>query len=110
MPSERGKYAPAEPEGRDMSEAFDDGAGPPDDQATPSEPHGRAALLLVESLIHGLIGRSALSVGEAIEIIEIAADIEREISLDPTLATLPALPHAMLLPPLAHSLRFDLKN
>lgn len=93
-----------------MPEAFDDGAGAPDALATPTEPHGRAALLLVESLIHGLIGRSALSVGEAIEIIEIAADVERELALDPTLATLPASPHSTLLSPLAHSLRFDLKN
>lgn len=42
--------------------------------------HGQAALLLVESLIHGLIARSVLSVAEAIEIIETAADVELELA------------------------------
>lgn len=37
-----------------------------------------AALLLVESLIHGLIARSILSIQEAIDIVEIAADVERQ--------------------------------
>lgn len=43
--------------------------------------HGQAALLLVESLIHGLIARSALTVEEAIEIIEIAAEVKRDVGV-----------------------------
>ena len=44
------------------------------------EAHGEAALLLVESLIHGLVARSALSIGEAIDIVQIAIDAQVEIS------------------------------
>jgi hypothetical protein len=40
--------------------------------------HGEAALLLVESLVHGLIYRSVISVAEAFEIINTAADVKRE--------------------------------
>jgi len=42
------------------------------------EPHGQAALLLVESLIHGLIARSSLTVEQAVEIVEIAADVQQD--------------------------------
>lgn len=45
---------------------------------TGPEPYGQAALLLVESLIHGLIARSALTVEQAIEIIQIAADVKQD--------------------------------
>lgn len=44
--------------------------------------HGQAAILLVESLIHGLIARSVISVAEAIEIIDIAAEAKEEIGVD----------------------------
>lgn len=43
-----------------------------------SEPHGQAALLLVESLIHGLIARSSLTVAQAVEIVQIAAEVEQD--------------------------------
>lgn len=45
---------------------------------TPHSPdaHGQAALLLVESLIHGLRERSILSAGEAVEIAERAVDVQ----------------------------------
>ncbi|RST31295.1 hypothetical protein HMF7854_10950 [Sphingomonas ginkgonis] len=46
------------------------------------DPHGQAAMLLVESLIHGLIGQSVISVAQAIEIVEIAADVKEEIGAD----------------------------
>jgi hypothetical protein len=42
--------------------------------------HGQAAMLLVESLIHGLIERSALTVTEAIEIVEVASQIKTEVA------------------------------
>ena len=94
-----------------MPDPFDKGAdGDPIASIATPERHGRAALLLVESLIHGLISRSALSVREAIEIIEAAADIERELLLDPTRAKLPISPSTTLLRPLANSLRYDLKD
>ena len=66
-----------------------------------------AALLLIESLIHGLIARSILTVQGAVEIIDIAADVEREIHDE---KNLPVSGFQSLLEPLSHSLRFDLTN
>lgn len=43
-----------------------------------SDPHGQAALLLVESLIHGLCENSTLSLDQAVEITERAVDVQSE--------------------------------
>lgn len=43
-----------------------------------SDSHGHAALLLVESLIHGLCENETLSVSEAVAITERAADVQGE--------------------------------
>lgn len=50
--------------------------------ATGPDAHGQAALLLVESLIHVLIARRVLCVSEAIEVVEVAGDVKREIAAD----------------------------
>lgn len=52
----------------------------PSDRNGRPDPHGHAAILLVESLIHGLIERSLLSVPEAVEIVEAALEVKEEIS------------------------------
>lgn len=44
--------------------------------------HGQAAMLLVESLIHGLIARSVLGVEHAVEIVAIAAEVKEELAGD----------------------------
>ncbi len=44
------------------------------------DPHGQAALLLVESLIHGLLERSILSVTDAIEIVSTADDVQVDVA------------------------------
>jgi hypothetical protein len=44
--------------------------------------HGQAAMLLVESLIHGLIERSIITVADAVEIVESAADVKEEVASD----------------------------
>ena len=41
--------------------------------------HGQAAMLLVEGLIHGLIGRSVITVADAVEIVEVSADVKADI-------------------------------
>lgn len=46
------------------------------------DPHGQAALLLVESLIHGLLSRSVISVTEAVEIVETAVEVNTEIAAE----------------------------
>lgn len=55
-----------------------------DTDAPPREPdaHGQAALLLVESLIHDLIGRAVITVEEAIEIVEVAAEVKAEVAAE----------------------------
>jgi hypothetical protein len=42
--------------------------------------HGHAALLLVESLIHGLIERSVISVDDAMEIVETANSVQVDVA------------------------------
>ena len=50
--------------------------------ATPllPDPHGQAALLLVESLIHVLMERSVISISDAIEIVETADDVQVDVA------------------------------
>lgn len=73
------------------------------------DPHGQAALLLLESLIHGLIARSVISVGDAVEMIEIAVEVKAEIAQD--LGDSPATMHQsiLLLDSIAASLKIDEK-
>lgn len=44
--------------------------------------HGQAALLLVESLLHGLIARKVIGVADATEIVTVAAEVKQEIADD----------------------------
>lgn len=73
-------------------------------------PAGEAALLLVESLIHGLIGKSVLSVAEAIEIIDVAADVRSELAEERGEDGMERERSLMLLTALSNSLRFDVKG
>jgi hypothetical protein len=50
------------------------------DAARGAEPYGQAALLLVESLIHGLIANSSLTVEQAVEIVQIAAEVKQDMA------------------------------
>jgi hypothetical protein len=67
------------------------------------DPHGRAALLLVESLIHALVEKATLTRGEAIEVIDIAVDVEEELALAEHVPGSPL--RKSLLAPLAASFR-----
>jgi hypothetical protein len=66
--------------------------------------HGRAALLLVESLIHTLVDKGVITRGEAIDVIDIAGEVEAELAdvsnggLDDT-----------LLAPLARTFRIEIE-
>ena len=46
----------------------------------PSGAHGYAALILVESLIHGLIAKGAISVEDALETLDVASDVTSQIA------------------------------
>jgi hypothetical protein len=71
------------------------------------DPHGEAALLLVESFIHGLIERAALLNEEAIAIVQVAADASFELHKERggELATAPAAQR--LLAAIARTLAID---
>ncbi len=43
------------------------------------DPFGHASLLIVESLIHGLVANGAIFIKEAVEIVEIAAEVKTDI-------------------------------
>ena len=49
--------------------------------------HGQAAMLLVESLIHGLIARDVISAADAVEIVDIAIDVRIDEASDRNDAT-----------------------
>lgn len=51
------------------------------DPAIAREPdaHGQAALLLVESLIHGLIESKVISVATAVEIVDVATEVKIDL-------------------------------
>lgn len=46
------------------------------------DPYGQAALLLVESLIHGLVARDVICVNDAVEVVEIATEVKAQIAAD----------------------------
>lgn len=43
------------------------------------DPHGQAALLLAESMLHGLIERAVITTADAVEIVAIAAEVKAEV-------------------------------
>lgn len=47
-----------------------------------SDTHGQAALLLVESLIHGLVARKVIGVAEAVEIVDVAAEVKADTAAE----------------------------
>lgn len=51
-----------------------------DAAAKVAEPHGQAALLLAESLLHGLIASSSLTVEQAVEIVQIAVEVKQDMA------------------------------
>jgi hypothetical protein len=81
-----------------------------DEPSNDSDAYGRAALLLVESLIHGLTARAVLSVGEAVAVMEIALDAQIAIAEDAAQATPSMRRTTVLLSTLVDSLKIDLPD
>ena len=91
------------------SETFNENhSGMLDSDLSGPDPHGQAAMLLVESLIHGLIARSVITPADAVEIVEIAAEAKEDIAL--SLGDSPATlrKSLRLLQAVADSLRVDI--
>jgi len=72
------------------------------------DPHGQAALLLVESLLHGLIERSVIRTQDAIEIVAIAAEVKVEVARSSIESSQVAERSLHLLNAIAESLGHDL--
>jgi len=60
----------------------DDDSSHPDQPRPEPDAYGQAAMLLVESLIHGLIARSILSTADAVEIVDAAAEVCFEMATE----------------------------
>lgn len=76
---------------------------------TPPVPdaHGQAALLLTESLIHGLLARSIISIDDAIEIVETADEVQVQVAEAADGAGAPMWQSHALLSAIAESLKYD---
>ena len=85
----------------------DNGASPQTHRPEP-DAHGQAAILLVESLIHGLVARAILSVSDALEIMQVAADVTKDIASEPGGPPTPLKTSLTILETMGASLRFDL--
>lgn len=72
--------------------------------------HGQAAMLLAESLIFGLIERSLISVADAIDIVEAAAEVKADIAADIGESPETAKRSLSLLAALSDSLRVDAQD
>lgn len=75
------------------------------DRSSP-EPCGHAAMLLVESLIHGMVDQSLITVADAVEIVDIAKEVGAEDYADSSSTPSPST--VALLTKLGQSLRADL--
>ena len=73
-----------------------------------TDAHGQAALLLVESLIHGLIARKVISVHDAVEVVEVAAEAEIAIETERRASPAPRRQSAAILEAISVSLSHDL--
>lgn len=45
-----------------------------------ADAHGHAALLLAESLLHGLLARNVIEIADAVEIVAVATEVTQEIA------------------------------
>jgi hypothetical protein len=70
------------------------------------DPHGEAALVLVESLIHGILARGGLSLSETLDIAQAAVDVQIEFCAERSEEPRSA-PSVRYLRAIAASLRID---
>jgi hypothetical protein len=60
------------------SDRVESAAGPP--VIIEPDAHGQAALLLTESLIHMLVDRGAITNTQAVEVVQVAAEVKVEVA------------------------------
>ena len=71
-----------------------------------NDAHGRAALLLAESLMHALVAKDIISREDFVEIVDGAAEVETKMVISND--TSPILENGSLLPPLAGAFKREL--
>ncbi|MCP3735739.1 hypothetical protein M9979_12730 [Sphingomonas sp. RP10(2022)] len=81
---------------------------PPPVEAPPPDAQGQAALLLVESLIHALVGRSVMTLEEGVEIVQTAIDVQVDVARAAGAAGAPMWQAHALLTRVAETLRIDI--
>lgn len=91
-----------------MTEFLDDLPAHAADPYLIGAPSGVAAVLLVESLIHGLLARRLIDLGDAIDIVDTAIDVAMEIATQPGRPPIAEDPAVTILTRIADSLRIDL--
>jgi hypothetical protein len=101
---------PSPEEGLQMTDETSNGGTGVPLSAHDADAHGQAALLLVESLVHGLIARSVISVTEAVEIVDVAAEVRRDLGADMGGSDATLQRSISLLENISWSLRLDLPD
>lgn len=87
----------------------DNESGTPIQMLRPSDARGQAALILVESLIHGLIARSVLTTEASLEIVTSAVDVQADYADEAVDGLALEMRHSqVLLSAIADSLRIDI--
>ena len=75
---------------------------------TPVEAHGQAALILIESLIHGLVSRSVLTLADTLDIVDTAVEVQADYIAEAEGTTHERAVSQSLLTRIATSLRLDI--
>lgn len=92
-----------------MTELTNDNHASPTETGRPDpDAHGQAAMLLVESLIHGLVSRSVISTQDAVDIVDTAAEVKAEMAIDIGEAPETLLRSLSLIESIGNSLQQDL--
>lgn len=73
-----------------------------------ADAHGEAAMLLVESVVHGLIARDVITVADAVEIVDVAAEVKADTANEHGSPLTNAQKSLGLLKAISSSLRRDL--
>ena len=82
------------------------------DAVPPGDPdaNGKAAILLVESLIHVLVARAVISLEDAVDVVQDAIDVRSEMAREIDIATLGEDKSVHLLAAISDSLRIDIRH
>ncbi len=92
-----------------MSKTTNDPSGRRSSLRSDPDAHGQAALLLVESLLHGLIERNILSIGDVLAITTAASEVKEEIAAEASESDDTAQHSLRLIARIVASLAYDLK-